>query len=730
MKSVSDMIKKNCMGKLQHIVITVLFLASSTPLISQSLPAGAIGFIGFQSDVSMAIAFVNTVEIEPNTIISFTDNKWTGSALLQNEQTVIWTSPDSILPPGEIVILQDNGSSMNIIGPGSSTGRLYYSLGQGEQILAYTGTAEDPSFIAGISSGTWRPQCDNIPYLEFATCLPQPLVNGETAFAFVNTTTINIDNGFLNISPLQVFGPEALSIIYNINYWTLDNGQFAGTVNWPDWDGGSTQPFASEINFEVSGSQIIEGGSLATIILNIAQPQPTPQSVEIEILEFPGITPQDYSTNPVAQSGIIQLTVPANASTVSFTVQALADGLSELNENVTFLIGNLSGGLTPGDDDSYSLTILSTEQEFPEVNFTSDTLYVTEGMAGTQIDIQMNPVSQTVYNIVVNAQSGPGVMNDFFTTPSQFSGQLLLQTTPGNSLISFTVTAFDDIVIEADEYLNFTIVQVSNGIQIGAMSNVVVVLKDNDNIPVFNPPALYINEINAFNVDFPDENGQLDDWIELYNASDEDVDISNYSITNNIQDPLRFVFPSVSSQMTIPAGGYKIIWADQNTIQGPLHINFTLNENGGFLGLFGSDGETFVDGLEYPALDSATNYGRFPDGENWQNIYFPTPEATNSDSIPEDDTGLFDNSDWHNEFSIYPNPSNLSVSIVKLGNITNSAVNFEFYDLAGRHIPVASSEIELGKFWKFDIQNIPQGVYFVKITSENKSAFFKLLRLD
>ncbi len=724
------MTNKFCMRRLQPIFIVLFSLFTSTSLMSQSLPAGAIGFIGFQSDVSMAIAFVNTVEIEPNTIISFTDNKWTGSALLQNEQTVIWTSPDSILPPGNIVILQDNGSSMNIIGPGSSTGRLYYSLGQGEQILAYTGTAEDPSFIAGISSGTWRPQCDNIPYLEFATCLPPPLVNGETAFAFVNTTTINIDNGFLNISPLQVFGPEALSIIYNINYWTLDNGQFAGTSNWPDWDGGSTQPFASEINFEVSGSQIIEGGSLATIVLNIAQAQPTPQTVEIEVLEFPGITPQDYSTNPAAQNNVIQLTVPANATTVSFTAQALADGLSELNENVTFLIGNLSGGLTPGSDDSYSLTILSNEQEFPEVNFTSDTLYVTEGMAGTQIDIEIDPTSQTVYNIVVNAISGAGVMNDFFTNPSQFSGQLLLQTTPGSSLISFTVTAFDDVVIEADEYLNFTIVQVSNGIQIGSMSNIVVVLKDNDNTPVFTPPALYINEINAFNLDFPDANGQLDDWIELYNASDEDVDISNYSITNNIQDPLRFVFPSVSSQMTIPAGGYKLIWADQNTVQGPLHINFTLNAGGGFLGLFGSDGETFVDGLEYPALDSLTNYGRFPDGENWQNIYFPTPEATNSDSIPEDETGFLDSSDLLSEFSVYPNPSSSSVSIVRIGNLITSKVSFEFYDVTGRRIPVASMEMEAGKFWRFDIQQIPQGLYFIKISAKNESGFIKLLKLD
>ncbi|MEX1189836.1 MAG: hypothetical protein WED33_11305, partial [Bacteroidia bacterium] len=485
------------MTKLLSCLLLGLISFASIEVKAQSIPAGGIGFIGFQSDVSMAIAFVNTVTIEPGTVISFTDNKWTGTQLLQNEQTVVWTSPDSALTPGKIVILQDNGSSMNIIGPGSSTGRLYSSFGQGEQILAYTGPVESPSFIAGISSGTWRNECDDIPYLQYLTCLPPPLVNGVTAFAFVNTSTINIDNGFLNISPLQVFGPEVLSIIYNVNYWTLDNGSQAFTTNWPDWAGGSTQPFASEINFEITGSQIIEGGSLAEIVLTISQPQSTPQTVEIEILEFPGIAPQDYSTNPVAQNDVISITVPANSTSVSFTAQALSDGLSELNENVTFLIGNLSGGLFAGDDDSYSLTILSTEQEFPEVAFTADTLYVTEGMAGIQIDIAIDPVTQSTYNIVVDAISGAGVMNDFFTNPTQFSGQLLLQATAGNPLVSFTVTAFDDIQIEADEYLNFTIVQVSNGLQIGAASNIVVVIKDNDNTPVFSPPAIFINEVHA-----------------------------------------------------------------------------------------------------------------------------------------------------------------------------------------------------------------------------------------
>ncbi|MEZ5173079.1 MAG: lamin tail domain-containing protein [Bacteroidia bacterium] len=677
----------------------------------------------------MAIAFVNTIEIEPGTQISFTDNKWTGSALLDNEQTVIWTSPDTALPPGTVVILQDNGSSMNINGPGSSEGRLYHSLGQGEEILAYTGAPETPSFIAGISSYIWSSLCDSIPYLQFITCLPPPLVNGETAIAFVNVTNINIDNGFLNISPLQVTGPEILSIINNINYWSLDNGQAAGTGNWPDWEGGSTQPFASEINFTQTAVQVLEGGSLATLTLHIDQAQFTPQTVEIEILEFPGITPQDYSTNPAAENGIIHLTVPANATDVSFTVQALSDGLTEVNENVTFILGTLSGGLTPGEDDAVSVTILSTEQDFPEVQFVEDTVYVDEGGSAVTINLNTDLSSASLFNVVVNIYGGPGVSNDFFTNPTAFSGQLLFQIQPGSTEASFTVTAFDDIVIEPDEQVVFTIVQVSNGLQIGASSSVVVVLRDNDNLPVFTAPGLFINEINAFNQDFPDPNNQLDDWIELYNAESEPLNIAGYTITNNIENPSLFTFPNVPSQLEIAAGGFKILWADQNTIQGATHLNFQLNPNGGFIGLFGPEGDVLIDAVEYPGTDSLVNYGRFPDGsDNWQDIYFPTPGSANSDSIPVDTTGIFTPGFENDIFSVYPNPSTNMLNVVKIGHSIKEKIQFNLLDASGREMPVTFNQSIQGKSWSASIANLPSGIYLLKASTADGVSAIKVIK--
>ena len=323
------------------LIIGFIGLGLKMSLQAQILSAGAVAFIGFQGDSPMAFSLVTTDTIPPSTQISFTDNKWTGARLLENEQTVVWTSPDTALPVGTIFRLQDNGSGMTVTGPGSATGRIWYSLGQGEQVLAYLGSATLPSFIAGVSNNTWRPTCDSIPYFEFRTCLPAPLVNGQTAIAFMQVTTINIDNGYLSITPLNVTGPDMLPIIYNINYWFLDNAEAGGVGAWPNWgSGGSVQPFASEIEFSQTSTSVVEGGSLATITLDLSAPLFAPQTVVLDVFEFPGITASDYSTNPTVQNGTVTLNIPANTTSVSFTFQAQTDGIAETNETISFVIGS------------------------------------------------------------------------------------------------------------------------------------------------------------------------------------------------------------------------------------------------------------------------------------------------------------------------------------------------------------------------------------------------------
>lgn len=705
------------------------FFALSKGVISQALVPGAVAFIGFQSDQPVTFAFVNLVPLEPNTSISFTDNKWGFDYLVTSEQTVVWTSPDTTLPIGTIVTLRDNGNpNMQVIGAGSTVGRLYIMGGQGDQILAYTGPETDPSFIAGISNSNWQPTCDTLPFFQYRTCLPAPLENGLTAVSFTSSETSNVDNGYFSITPLNVSGLENLSIINNANYWYLDNTQLAMYENWPNWLQGSTQPFASTIEFAQPSYQITEGGSQAVITLNLNAQQFAPQTLVLEALNFPGITSTDYATSPEIVNGIIILNVPANTLSVSFIVQALIDGVAEDLENITFSIASVSGGLAIGQDDATSVNIVSTEENFSQINFTNDTLYIDEGGQTLIVPMSISPASSQIYNVILTAFNGSGIQTDYFTTPSDFSGQLLLQTTANNGNLSFSVSTFNDFQIEADEVVRFTITTVSTGLQIGTSSTLVVVIRDNDNTPTVYYPELFINELCSINSSFPDENGQLDDWIEIYNADTGTVVMSGYKFTNNLNNPTLFSIPAVSAQTTIQPQGFKLFWADQNTTQGPLHLNFTLNQNtGGLVALIAPDAETIIDQVSFPPMNLGESFGRFPDGgSDLGLLYVATPGAPNLDSIPPLYVEGYENA--NGSLSVFPNPVSNILNVVKTGQPLVGDIAFTIYDMLGKPVAFPNAEIgKLGKSWTINTAGLSSGLYFLMLKSGSESHVIRFI---
>lgn len=161
------------------------------------------------------------------------------------------------------------------------------------------------------------------------------------------------------------------------------------------------------------------------------------------------------------------------------------------------------------------------------------------------------------------------------------------------------------------------------------------------------PPVIeeevYINELMCDNEDFvQDEYGEYDDWFEIYNPGSETIDIGGWYVTDNLNDVKSYQIPDTDPSLTtIPAGGYIVLWADDQPVQGVLHLGFKLSSSGEAIGISRS-GIIFADSLEYgntgvvdapPANESA---GRYPDGsENWQIFDTPTPGASNQEITPE-----------------------------------------------------------------------------------------------
>ncbi len=149
---------------------------------------------------------------------------------------------------------------------------------------------------------------------------------------------------------------------------------------------------------------------------------------------------------------------------------------------------------------------------------------------------------------------------------------------------------------------------------------------------------LVINEFMASNdYSIVDENGDHEDWIEIYNAGTQAVDIGGMWVTDDLANPMTSMIPDTNPEITtIQPGGYLILWADKQPEQGILHLDdVKLSGSGEDIGLFDVDGVTLIDGFTFGAQTTDISYGRMPDGsDNWE--YFgeghdsmPTPGAAN-----------------------------------------------------------------------------------------------------
>lgn len=142
-----------------------------------------------------------------------------------------------------------------------------------------------------------------------------------------------------------------------------------------------------------------------------------------------------------------------------------------------------------------------------------------------------------------------------------------------------------------------------------------------------NVPQIFINEFTAKVTD--DAGTEIADWIELYNAGTEDIDLAGMYMTDDLSNPTMWQIPATNAEMTtIPAGGYLIIYADE-TGSDEIHAAFKLKRKGESIGLYTTEGQV-VDTLTYTEQTENISYGRYPDGgSTWEFSDVPTPGATN-----------------------------------------------------------------------------------------------------
>ncbi|MCD7972461.1 MAG: CotH kinase family protein [Candidatus Azobacteroides sp.] len=225
-------------------------------------------------------------------------------------------------------------------------------------------------------------------------------------------------------------------------------------------------------------------------------------------------------------------------------------------------------------------------------------------------------------------------------------------------------------------------------------------------------PQVYINEIVASNTLIKDEYGDTDDYIELYNAGDTDINIAGWYLSDKPSDPTLYRIPETDLLKTlIPAKGRLIVWADSEPHQGVLHTNFGLSKSGETLSLAYEDAEGTVylaDRVSFPALAANMSYARVPDGSEHWVIQAPTFNRPNHTvHIPDSpQTGC----------KVYPTSVRDHITI-------KHAVDqpVMIYDLTGRiHLCTTSQRNPE----TIDLSHLPEGIYILK--AGNKQ--FKIIK--
>ncbi|GAB3647337.1 hypothetical protein GCM10028791_09150 [Echinicola sediminis] len=139
---------------------------------------------------------------------------------------------------------------------------------------------------------------------------------------------------------------------------------------------------------------------------------------------------------------------------------------------------------------------------------------------------------------------------------------------------------------------------------------------------------LVINEIMSSNENtHKDQEGEFNDWIELYNATDKPVNLEGYGLSDAKSELSKWTFPSLEIQ----GKGFLLVWASGKDIAigGELHANFSLSSSGEEVVLTDAN-NVIIDEIVFGDIPKDHSYGRKNEG-NKELVIFkePTPGLGN-----------------------------------------------------------------------------------------------------
>ncbi len=184
-----------------------------------------------------------------------------------------------------------------------------------------------------------------------------------------------------------------------------------------------------------------------------------------------------------------------------------------------------------------------------------------------------------------------------------------------------------------------------------------------------------INEVVYENyTGITDQWGRTCDWIELYNKGNETVDLFNWGLSDNPDNPLKWRFP----QKEILPREYLVVFASGRDLKDDtLHTSFKLRTMEEPLTLTYPDG-TIADRFEEQCVPADRSAARIPDGaDNWIIMEAPSPGTSNNHSIEHVLNFVHDTLVISHKSGFYNHPFSMTISNTIPGNTIYYTTNGE-----------------------------------------------------
>jgi hypothetical protein len=163
-----------------------------------------------------------------------------------------------------------------------------------------------------------------------------------------------------------------------------------------------------------------------------------------------------------------------------------------------------------------------------------------------------------------------------------------------------------------------------------------------------------------------------------------------------------------------------LLWADNDTTQGLLHLGFQLSREGESIILSQIvDGEpVIIDSITYAEQLTDVSLGRFPDGSrNWYSFAAPTPGFNNI--ITNSEAEHPNTPEFFKLYQNYPNPFNPRTSI-EFSVPETQLITLKIYNIVGQAVlTLVEEKLTPGDYkYIWNAGSFASGVYFYRFETD------------